>query len=143
MCDENCPTCVNSELGPEMPTIPHGAGPVGVGLRHCGAHSRFVSGSLLDGASFSAYEEDAKAGLGDLGWEDAEGSPDPDFLELPSVEERHEVDVKDEEDKEKRGLGLQVELPKSSQKTAALTKNASIVTASARPDVGGCCARRL
>jgi len=113
---------------------------VGVRLRHCGAHSRFEPGSLLDVASFAAYEEDAEASLGDLGWEDAEGSPDPDFLEFPSVEEHHEADVKVEEDKEKRGLGLQVELP---QKGAPLTKNASIDTASARPDIGGCCARRL
>jgi hypothetical protein len=66
-----------------------------------------VSGTLLRVASFAAYEEHAEAGLGDLGWEDAEGSPDPDFLEL-LPEERRAPDVKVEEDKEKGGLGSQV-----------------------------------
>ena len=135
LCDGNCPTCVDSVLGPELPTILGGTGPV-----HRRTHSRSVSRTLLDVASFAAYEEDTEAGLGDLGWEDAEGSPDPDFFELPFVEERHEPV---EEDKEGRGLGLQVELPKLPQKVAPLTKTASTVTASARPNVGGRYAERL
>jgi hypothetical protein len=140
LCDENCPTCVDSELGPEMPTILGGVGLVGIGPHHRGAYSRSVSGTLLGVASFVAYEEDAGAGLGDLGWEDAEGSPDPEFLELSSVvEERHSPDAKDEEGEE-RGLGLQVEPP---QKATPVTKTASMVTASARLNVGGRDDRRL
>ena len=123
-----------------MPTLLSGAGPVGVRLHPRGAHSRSMSGTSLGVASFAGYDENVEAGLGDLGWEDAEGSPDPDFLELPLVEERHEPV---EEDKEECGLGLQVELPKLPQKVAPLTKTASIVTASTRPNTGGRYAGRL
>jgi len=127
LCDENCPTCVDSELGPEMPTIL-------TGPHYRRAHSPSVSGKLLGVASFAAYEEDVGAGFGGMGWEDAEGSPDPDFLELsPIVEERHSPDVKVEKDKE-RSLGLQVELLELPQKATPVTKKASIAPAS--PNTG-------
>ena len=140
LCDENCPTCMDNELGPEMPTMNGGLGLVGVRPHHRRAHSLSASGTSLDVASFAAYEEDTGAGLGDLGWEDAEGSPDPDFLELsPVVEERHLPDVKVKK-VEERGLGLQAKLP---QKATPGTKNANIVTARVRPEVGGRYAQRL
>jgi len=128
-----------------MPAILGGAGPVGVKVPHRMAHSHSVSSGV---ASFAPYEEHAETGFGDLGWEDAEGSPDPDFLELPpNDEERYSINVKvgEETDKENGGLGLQMEQPKlaQAQKAAPATKNASIVTASVRQPVRGCCARRL
>ena len=132
LCDENCPTCIDNELGPEMPTIHGGVGLVGVRPHNRRAHSLSVSGTLLVVASFAAYEEDAGAGLGDLGWEDAEGSPDPDFLELSP-----EVEV---EKVEEPSLGLQAKLP---QKATPVTKNANFVTARARPEVGGRYVQRL
>lgn len=146
LCNENCPTCVDNELGPEMPAIFAGAGPVGA--RHRGAHSRSVSGTSPGVAPFAAYEEHTGTELGDLGWEDAEGSPDPDFIELlPDDEERCSVDVKvgERTDKENDGLGLQMEQPKlaQAQLAAPATKNASNVAAGVRQHVRGCCARRL
>lgn len=144
LCDENCPTCVDNELGPEIPAILIEAGPVGASVHHHRAHSHFVSGKWPGVASFAPYEEHAGIEFGDLGWEDAEGSPDPDFIELlPDDEERCSVDVK--VDKENGGLGLQMEQPKfaQAQQVAPATKNAGIVTTIVRQHVRGCCARRL
>jgi hypothetical protein len=143
LCNENCPTCVDSELGPELPAVLGGAGPVGVRVRHCRAHSHFVAGTSLGVAPFAPYGEHAEVGLGDLGWEDAEGSPDPDYLELPPVEEHCFVDIKVENGKEKGGLGLHIGLPKLDQQATPVMKNASTVTANARLHARGCCARRL
>jgi len=141
LCNENCPTCVDNELGPEMPAIL-----VGAGARVC-HNSHSVSGTWSGVASFAGYEEHVETEFGGLGWEDAEGSPDPDFIELLPDEERYSVDVKvgEETDKENGGLGLQMEQPKLAlaQQTAPVTKNASIITASVRQQVRGCCARRL
>jgi len=145
LCDENCPTCVDNELGPEMPAILGGTGPVGGRESHCRAHPSSLSGTYLGVASFPPYEEHAETGFRDLGWEDAEGSPDPDFMELPfDVEERCSVDVNVGE-KEKGSLGLQVELPKlaQTQRGTHATKNAHSVIASAQQHVRACCARRL
>lgn len=124
-----------------MPTTLGGAGPVGVGVHDHRAHSHSVSGTLLGVASFAAYEEHAEASLGDLGWEDAEGSPDPDFLELPPVIDSPHVKV--EVDKVAGGQRLRVEPPNYLQKAAPVTKNASIVTASAPPHLRSYYAQRL
>lgn len=144
-CNENCPTCVDNELGPEMPAIFAGAGPVGASMLHRGTHSHSVSGTSPGIAPFAAYEEHTGTEFGDLGWEDAEGSPDPDFIELPPDDEAVDVKVGEETDKENGGLGLQMEQPKQAQAqlAAPATKNASIVAAGVRQHVRGCCARRL
>ena len=109
-------------------------------MRHRTAHSRSGPGTLLLGvASFTPYEEHAEVGSGDLGWEDAEGSPDPDFIPLPPVvEERCSGDVKVGEGKGKGDPGLQMDPTKLSR-----PQQVDIVTANAQQHARGCCVQRI